>query len=84
MSSFVRKFEQLNGGKAKILVEHCLFDKQIFVCDELETINDDEKIGVIIKNRAIFMYKQNVRVAEVQGNIYTVSDGRLTLIVNKL
>ena len=84
MQEFMRKFEQLNGVKAKILVEHCLFDKQVFVCDELETINDDGRIGVVLKGRAIFMYKQNVRFAEVQGNTYTVSDGRLTLFVNKL
>lgn len=84
MQGFMRKFEQLNGVKAKVLVEHCLFDKQVFVCDELETINDDERIGFILKGRAIFMYKQNVRFAEAQGNTYTVSDGRLTLIVNKL
>ena len=84
MQNFMRKFRQLNGVKAKVLVEHCLFDKQVFVCDELETINDDERIGVMIKGRAIFMYKQNVKVAEVQGGTYTISDGRLTIIVNKL
>jgi hypothetical protein len=47
-------------------------------------VNDDERIGVMIKGQAVFMYKQNVKVAEVQGDLYTVSDGRLTLFVNKL
>jgi hypothetical protein len=84
MQEFMRKFTQLNGTRAKVLVEHCLFDKQVFACDELQTINDDEKIGLILKGRAIFMYKQNVRVAEVQGDMYTVSDDRLAIIVNKL
>ena len=83
ISEFMRKFTQLNGVKAKVLVEHCLFDKQVFLCDELQII-DDERIGVMIKGQALFMYKQNVKVAEVQGDMYTVSDGRLTLIVNKL
>jgi hypothetical protein len=83
MQEFMRKFTQLNGEKAKVLVEHCLFDKQVFVCDELKTIND-ERVGVILKGRAIYMYKHNVKVAEVQGDMYMVTDGRLTLIVNKL
>ena len=80
----MRKFTQLNGVRAKVLVEHCLFDKQVFLCDELQVVNDDERIGVMIKGQAIFMYKQNVKVAEVQGDLYTVSDGRLTIFVNKL
>ena len=84
MQKFMRKFEQLNGVEAKIIIEHCLFDKQRFYCRQLQTINDDERIGLILKDRAIYMYKQNVKVAEVQGDTYKVSDGRLTLIVNKL
>lgn len=84
MEEFLRKFTQLNGVKVKVLVEHCLFDKQVFFCDELQTINDDEKVGVVIKDREIFMYKPNVKVAEVQGGTYKVSDDRLTIIVNKM
>ena len=84
MQQFMRKFTQLNGIEAKVILEHCLFDRQVFHCNELQTINDDEKIGLTLKGRAIFMYKQNVKVAEIQGDIYTISDGRLTIIVNKL
>jgi RNA binding exosome subunit len=80
----MRKFTQLNGVRAKVLVEHCLFDKQVFICDELQVVNDDERIGVMIKGQAVFMYKQNVKVAEMQGDLYTISDGRLTIFVNKL
>jgi hypothetical protein len=83
MQKFMRKFTQLNGVRAKVLVEHCLFDKQVFLCDELQIVND-ERIGVMIKGQAVFMYKQNVKVAEVQGDLYTISDGRLTIFVNKL
>ena len=84
MEQFVRKFQQLNGVEAKVVLEHCLFDKQRFYCSQLQTINDDERIGLILRDRAIYMYKQNVKVAEVQDSIYKVSDGRLTIIVNKL
>ena len=80
----MRKFKQLNEVEAKVILEHCLFDRQAFLCDELQTINDDERVGLILKSRQIFMYKQNVKVAEVSDDVYTLSDGRLTIIVNKL
>ena len=84
MQQFMRKFQRLNGVEAKVILEHCLFDGQVFNCDKLQTINDDERIGLILKGGQIFMYKRNVKVAEVQGDTYTISDGRLTIIVNKL
>ena len=84
MQQFMRKFEQLNGVEAKVVLDHCLFDNQRFYCRQLQTINDDERIGLILKGRAIYVYKQNVKVAEVKDDVYRMSDGRLTIIVNKL
>ena len=84
MQQFMRKFAQLNGVEAKVVIEHCLFDNQRFYCRQLQTINEDEKIGVFLKEHAIFMYKQNVKVAVASDDVYTLSDGRLTIIVNKL
>ena len=80
----MRKFEQLNGVEAKVVLEHSLFDRQRFYCKELQTVNADMKIGVILKNHEIFMDKQNVKVAEASGNTYILSDGSLTIIVNKM
>ena len=84
MQGFMRKFEQLNGVEAKVIIEHCLFDNQRFYCRNLQTINNDERIGVVLKDREIYMYKSEVEVAEVQDNIYIISDGRLKIIVKKL
>ena len=84
MQQFMRKFTQLNGASARVIIEHCLFDNQRFYCRELQTINNDERIGLILKDREIFMDKQDVEVAKIQGNTYTISDGRLTLIINKM
>ena len=79
MQQFMRKFQQLNGKSAKIILEHCLFDKQVFNCDILQIIDDDEKIGLIIKQQNIFMYKSNVKVTEAYADAYIMSDGRLTI-----
>lgn len=82
MQQFMRKFTQLNGVGAKVVLEHCLFDRQAFNCDELQTINDDKRIGLVLKDREIYMDKQNVKVAEVQDNRYVISDGRLTITID--
>ena len=84
MEEFVRKFTQLNGVEARVVLRHSLFDGQRFYCRQLKTIDDDERIGVLIKDREIYIDKQDVKVAEVKENEYVISDGRLTIIVNKL
>ena len=83
MQQFMRKFEQLNGVGARVVLEHRLFDGQVFDCDELKIINDDERIGLIIKNKQIFMYKFNVKVAEERNGVYTISDDRMTISIYK-
>lgn len=65
-------------------LEHCLFDKQRFYCSQLQTVNDDVRIGVTLKGREIFMYKHDVKISENSGNTYILSDGKLTIIVNRM
>ena len=79
MYEFMRKFTQLNGVGAKVILEHCLFDRQAFYCDKLKTINDDEKIGLVVKDRNIFLYKRNVKMYEHTGTTYVISDGRMKI-----
>lgn len=81
MEEFMRKFVKLNGKKAKILLEHCLFDKQVHYCEELHIINDNGRIGVRIKDNDIFVYKQDVEASKACDNIFIISDGRLTIII---
>ena len=86
MQEFMRKFTHLNGRSGKVLLEHCLFDKQVFYCDELQTIVDDEKLGLVLKCNDIFVYKSQLKLAKTHDNLYILSDGRLTItiIVNEL
>ena len=84
MEGFLRKFIKLNGVAARVVLEHRLFDKQKFYCEELKTVNDNYRAGVVIKGRAIFLYKREVRMFEEQDGRYVISDGRLTIIVEKL
>jgi hypothetical protein len=86
MQEFMRKFTHLNGESGKVLLEHCLFDKQVFYCDVLQTIEDDDRIGLVLKGHDIFMYKHQLQRAKACDNLYILSDGKLTItvIVNKL
>jgi hypothetical protein len=86
MEEFLRKFTQLNREMVKIIITHRFFDEQVFYCDELQTINDDDRVGVVIKGREIFVYKQDITIAEAKDYMYTISDSKLTIkvIINKL
>ena len=84
MQQFMRKFTQLNGVEAIVTLEHCLFDKQKFYCNNLQTVNDDEKIGVLLKGQANYVDKNNAIEAKIEDGAYQISDKRLTIIVNKV
>ena len=85
MEEFLRKFTQLNGKMAKVVLDHCLFGKQVFYCDDLQTINDDRKIGLVLKKQTVYVDKQDIKTLEESDNKYVMSDNRLTItvIVNK-
>ena len=72
---------QLNGVKAQILLEHHLFGRQCFDCDKLQTVNNDEKIGVVLKGQEKYINKHDVKVAEVTNDTYVLSDGRMTITI---
>ena len=82
MQEFMRKFTQLNDIEANVVLEHCLFDRQAFCCEILQTINDDERIGIILKGQEKFIYKQHIKTAKMNKDTYTLSDGRLTITIN--
>lgn len=80
------KWNQLNGLRGKVAVKHLLFGEQQYGCDELRVINDDEKIGIVVKGAELFVYKQRVVDFCTDGNTYTVGDDMLTIkvIMNKM
>ena len=42
---FSEKFEAINNLRTQIVLEHCLFDRQTFLVDKVQVINDDERIN---------------------------------------
>lgn len=80
------KWNQLNKMRGKVVLKHKLFGSQEYKCDELQVVNDDERIGVVVKGKDLFVYKQKVVEFCVKGNTYTIGDEMLEIrvVVNKL
>lgn len=82
---FFEKWDKLENLKAKVILKHSLFGRQMHNCDAVHTINDD-RIGLVLKEQEIFVDKEKIVQAEEDGRMYTVSDGvlQITVIVNKV
>jgi hypothetical protein len=82
---FFEQWDKLENLKAKIILKHLLFGRQMHNCDSLQMINDD-RLGLVLKGQEIFVSKPNIVHTEMSSGMYTVSDGTLTItiIINKL
>ena len=79
------KWGQLANKNCMVVIEHALFDKQQYECETLQVVNDEERIGVVIKGRELFVYKQDVKNFIVHDDAYMVEDDMMTItIVNKM
>ena len=83
---FFEKWDKLENLKAKILLKHILFGRQMHSCDSLHTINDDDRLGLVLKGQEIFVNKPDIIYTDMDDGMYTISDGRLsiTVFVSKL
>ena len=81
--NFSEYLRQSENKKVKVLLRHYLWGEQRFITDELHII-DDERLGVIFKGQELFIYKDNIKDFDVDADKLWVTDGRLTIIVNKL
>lgn len=83
--NFFEKWDKLENLKAKVILKHSLFGRQMHNCDSVHIINDD-RIGLILKGQEIFVDKTRIVQTEANEGMYTVSDGvlQITVIVNKV
>ena len=79
------KWDQLENKNCRVIINHTLFGEQQYDCDNTKIINDKNRVGILIKRKELFVYKQDVVDFWVYDNAYTVRDSMLTItIVNKL
>lgn len=85
----MRKYDRwndLHNKSGKVVLKHNLFGTQEYICDDINVVNDGERIGVEIKGSELFVYKERVAQFSIKGNVYIVADDMLEIriIVNKL
>ena len=79
------QWDQLENMNCRVIIRHALFGKQIYDCDMLQIINDEHRIGVLIKGRELFVRKADVVDFWVHDNTYHVQGTLLKIaIVNKM
>ena len=80
-----KKWDQLENITCRAIINHILFGEQQYDCDMLQIINDEHRIGVVIKGKELYINKQNLIDFWVYENAYTIRDKMLTItIVNKM
>lgn len=79
------KWNKLQNKSGKVVLRHKLFGEQQYGCEALQVINDNEKIGVVVKGNELFVYKDKAALS-ISRNVYVVADDLLELkvIVNKV
>lgn len=75
----------IDGHKGKIILEHVFFGKEIYRCDRIKIIGDEDRIGVCVNGHDAYLYRNNVKSFNMDGNTYVLSDWlfTITIIVNK-
>jgi predicted metallo-beta-lactamase superfamily hydrolase len=81
MGELIRKFTQLNGKIATIILEHKLFGKQQFEAHEVNVFEDEDRLGVIIMGQAVFIYKQRLQSMELRDEIVEFADDKLKISI---
>ena len=80
MQKFSELWNKAENKKGTVYLEHSLFGGQVVKCDALRIINDDERIGVIIKGQEKFVRKSIATVIPVNDKL-SVSDGKLKISI---
>ena len=81
MKEFIRKFTQLNGRTATIILEHCWFDKQAFEVQEVNVFEDEECLGLILKGQAAYIYKNRLQSMEMREGFVEFADDKLRILI---
>lgn len=81
MEKLIRKFTQLNGRTATIILEHKLFDKQRFEAQEVNVLEDDDRLGLILHGQGVYVYKQRLQSMEIRDHFVEFADDKLKILI---
>lgn len=81
MIEFIRKFTQLNGRTATIILDHKLFGKQQFEAQEVNVFEDEECLGLILHGQGVYVYKQRLQSMELRDHFVEFADDKLKILI---
>lgn len=81
MMEFIRKFTQLNGRTSTIILEHILFGQQKFEAQEVNVLEDDDRLGLILHGQGVYVYKQRLQSMEIRDNFVEFADDKLKILI---
>lgn len=81
MGEMVRKFMQLNGKIATIILEHTLFGKQQFEAQAVNVLEDDDRLGLILHGQGVYVYKQRLQSMELRDHFVEFADDKLKISI---
>lgn len=75
----------INGQTGKIMLEHVCFGREIFRCERIQIVSDDDRLGVCINGHDTYVDKNNVKLFKMYDNLFMIADDflQITIIVNK-
>lgn len=81
MGEFIRKFTQLNGETATIILDHSLFGQQKISAQKVQVIEDDVKLGLTLRGQAVFVYKDRLKSMELSDEVVEFADDKLRILI---
>lgn len=81
MGEIIRKFTQLNGNIATIILEHKLFGKQKFDAQVVNVLDDDDRLGLILHRQGVYVYKQRLQSMEIRDHFVEFADDKLKISI---
>lgn len=81
MGEILRRFMQLNGQLATITLEHCWFGKQQFEAEQVNVIEDAERLGVVLHGQEKFVYKDRLKFMDMQDGLVEFADDKLRILI---
>lgn len=81
MGEVIRKFIQLNGKLATIILVHCWFGGQKFEAEQVNVVEDDERLGVILRGECKFVYKSQLREVQMDEHMIMFADDKLKISI---
>lgn len=79
MDKLIQQFVEFNGKSGLIIFEHVAFERQIFFCNELLVFYDNDRIGVRVMNKDVYILFKDITSFDYNNNECIISTRRKSI-----